>query len=135
MWLPPRKDPYMDPVVAILLPWASTLAAGAVSVGFGYGLNLLRKRGMDTRFFEAVGRAGGVAYSALLSARGSPTDPAALAQAAQAGAAYLIDRVPQLIQARNLQPADVTQIAGGELGKLLAADPSITPASKASAPL
>lgn len=116
------------------LPLISTLAVPLLTALGGYAVVLLRKHGIDTMYFETVARAGGVAYSSLLTSGRPATDPDALQAAAQAGARYLIGRIPDMLASKGVQPGDATQIVGAELGKLLAADPAtaIAPAAPPS---
>ena len=112
---------------SIVLPWLTAFVLALLPVLGGMVLALLRKHNLDNAFFQAVARAGGVAYTSLLASGRPVTDRAALASAALAGATYLQQRVPGLVQARGLQPGAVADIAGAELGKLLASDPSLGP--------
>ncbi len=112
----------------IIVPWLSALALAMLPVLGSLALALLREHNMDNAFFQAVARAGGVTYTALVASGRPVTDRAALASAALAGANYLQQRVPELVQARGLQAGAVADIAGAELGKLLAADPTTGPA-------
>ncbi len=114
-------------VNAVVVPWLSAFALALLPILGGYAMALLRKRGLDNAFFQAVSRAGGVAYAALLASGRPVTDRAALTAAAVAGASYLETRVPGLVEARGLSPDAMAQIAGAELGKLLAIDPTVAP--------
>jgi predicted NAD/FAD-binding protein len=94
----------------------------------GVALSLMKSRNMDTMWFEAISRAGGYAYRHL-AASGKPiTDTDAILDAARVGADYLLDRLPEQIAKRELSHTAMAQIVTGELGKLLAQDPTVAPA-------
>ena len=111
----------------IVLPWINALVLALLALLGRMALAELQKRNLDNKFFQAVARAGGVAYTNLLASGRPVTDKVALLEAAMAGAAYLKERVPSLVAARGLSPVAREQIVGAELGKLLAADPSLGP--------
>ena len=107
------------------LPWlAAFLLALAGVLGpllYLRGLAWLQARRIDTTVYQAIGRAGGVAYSALLASGRPASDGAALAAAAAAGGAYLAGKVPDALLARGVaDPKAMAELAGAELGKLLA---------------
>lgn len=108
--------PLVNAVVLALLPILGKLA-----------LDELRKRNLDNEWYEAIGRAGGEAYKALLASGGSVTDQAALRAAAEAGGRYLLIRKSAQVVARGHDPQSLAQIAGAELGTLLASDPTLGP--------
>ena len=118
-------------VTTLLLPWlaAAVLAVGGVLVPLAYarGLAWLRAHALDTTIYEAIGRAGGVSYRALLASGQPATSPAALQQAAEAGGRYLMARVPEALAARGVAPEAAAELPGAELGRLLAADPTVAP--------
>ena len=119
-------------VLAALLPWLQALALAAVGVVapllYVRVLAWLRARAIDTTIYEAIGRAGGRAYSALLASGRPVTDRAAIAAAAAVGGAYLMQTVPGALGAKGVaDPAAMAELAGAELGRLLAADPTVKP--------
>ena len=114
-------------VQTVVLPWLSAFVLALLALLGGMMLALLRKHGLDNAWFQAIGRAGGVADGALVASRRPAPGRAALGSAARAGAPDQQTRVPELVQARGLQPSAVADIAGAELGKLLAVDPSVGP--------
>ena len=118
-------------LAAVLLPWLSAvlLAIAGVLVPLAYlrGLAWLRAHALDTTIYEAIGRAGGVAYQALLVSGQPASNPSALKAAAEAGGRYLLARVPEALAARGVASGAVAELAGAELGRLLAADPGVIP--------
>ena len=118
------------------MPWVTAFALAfapiLASIIGTLIVQAMHKRNLDTAWFEAIGRAGGVAYNTLLASGKPVTDRAALTAAAMAGAGYLADRVAPQLATRGLTPDAVAQIAGAELGKLLAADPSAGPGGVAT---
>ena len=114
-------------VHSLVLPWLNALVLALVPVFGGLALALLRKHGIDTAWFEAIGRAGGASYSSLLASGKPVTDRGALVAAAQVGADYLVDRVPAIVASKGLAPDALAQIAGAELGKVLGLDPTQGP--------
>lgn len=120
--------PWLNAFVIAFVPLAATvLASRAVAY--------LAQRNINTCWFEAISRAGGEAYKAFLLTGKPITDVAALQLASAAGAAYLAARVPEIVLKRGLDPAALAQIAGAELGKLLAADPTVKPGPVAVVPV
>lgn len=105
-----------------------------VSIAGAFIARAMQARNLDAQWFEAISRAGGAAYAAL-TASGKPiTSADALQAAARAGAQYLAERAADVIRAKGGRTDDeLAQIAGAELGKLLAADPTIGPAVTAGA--
>ena len=120
-----------DTLALVLLPWLSAfvLAVAGVVVPLAYvrGLAWLKSRSLDTTVYEAIGRAGGVAYRALLTSGQPASNPSALKHAAEAGGSYLLATVPEALAARGVRPEMVATLAGAELGRLLAADPTVAP--------
>lgn len=112
-------------VTAVVVPWLQAFAMALVPILFGLGLALLRKHQINTQWYEAIGRAGGAAYNAVLTSGAQLDSKAALAVGAKAGADYLAARVPGIVAARDLDPAALAQIAGAQLGTLLAVDPTV----------
>ena len=111
-----------DSLVTAALPYLSALVLGVVGVvvplAYDAGRRWLEAKHVDTAVYQAIGRAGGVAYQALLTSGRPATDRAALLAAAAAGGAYLQATVPAALAAKGVaHPAD---LAGAELGKLLA---------------
>lgn len=114
-------------VSSLVLPWLNAFALALVPVLGGLALALLRKHGINTAWFEAIGRAGGASYMALLASGKPVTDKAALVAAAQVGADYLVARVPSIVASKGLGPDALAQIAGAELGKVLGVDSTAGP--------
>ena len=117
--------PWLSAFLMAFVPIAGSIAGAAV-------IAELRKRNLDTAWFQAISRAGGVAYSTFVASGKPITDKAALLAAAAAGGAYLRDRVLPQVEARGLTPDAVAQIAGAEMGRLLAVDPTVGPAAAPS---
>lgn len=122
-----------ETLLAAVMPWLQAFVLALVPVLGAYALSLLRSHGIDNVLTQAIGRAGGVAYTQLLASGKPVTDRNALASAAMAGAAYLQDRVPGIVAAKGLSPGAVADIAGAELGRLLAADPAVGPRNRVAA--
>lgn len=114
-------------VQTLVLPWVSAFATAIVPVLAGIGLKMLQQRNIDTQWYEAISRAGGVAYNAVLAAKVNPASREGLAIGAAAGADYLLSRKPGIVASKGLDPAALAQIAGAELGKLLAVDVNVQP--------
>lgn len=111
----------------VIIPWIQAAVMVALPIVFTWGIAVLKKHNRDTRWYEAIGRAGGAAYNALLASGLPFNDPRAQKLAAEAGAQYLITRVPELMAARGRTPADAVQISHAEMGTLLARDPTVGP--------
>jgi hypothetical protein len=100
---------------------AEIVAALLVPV-FGYGLALLRKHMVRSTVLRAVARGAGEAYLVMLEQQ---RGVAGARSAVEAGADYVIDRVPAAMASAGVNGEDVRQMVRGELGKLLAADPGV----------
>jgi hypothetical protein len=105
---------------------ASWIAMALVPL-IAYGLALLRRWGINQTVLAAIGRGAGAAYAELLRARDGAT-PAAIERAVDAGAEYVERRIPATLGKAGLPNTDsVRDVVRAELGKLLAADPTIGP--------
>lgn len=114
-------------VQTIILPWLQAAVLALLPVLGTFVVAILRKRGVDVRWFEAIGRAGGASYAALLASGRPASDPAAIHTATWAGAKYLLERVPDLVAARGHTVETLMQVSGAQLGVLLASDPGVAP--------
>jgi len=95
------------PLLVPLLAWLGSIAA---------------KWHINSTVLRAVARGAGVAYLALLEERrGTGGLPQAIAQ----GASYVEARVPDYLGKLGITSDRLDGMVRGELGKLLAADPSI----------
>ena len=112
----------------IVLPWLSALVLALLPILGKLLLDELRRRNLNAEWYEAISRAGGEAYKALLASGKPVTDKAALLEAAQAGGRYLLIRKSAQVVARGHDPASLAQVAGGLVGSLLASDPTLGPA-------
>jgi hypothetical protein len=106
-------------------PWVQQLFLAVLPVLGAWAVAELRRRSVNATLVAAIERAGGEAYRHLLASGRAPTDPGALAAAARAGSLYLFERVPDALRARGVSAEAAEQIAGAELGRLLATDPSV----------
>ena len=120
----------MEMVNALATPVLSAIALALLgtlgTLAYRLGLTYLEAHRIDTRWYEAIGRAGGVVYTSLAASGRPITDKEALARAAMAGAAYLTQRVGDIATLKALTPVDLAQIAAAEAGKLLATDPGVS---------
>lgn len=116
-----------DAMRDFILPLANAVVLALLPILGKLALDELRKRNLDAEWYEAISRAGGEAYKALLASGKPVTDKAALAAAAEAGGRYLLVRKSAQVVARGHDPASLAQVAGAELGTLLASDPTLGP--------
>ena len=100
------------------------LIAPALVPVIGYLLALLRTWHINATVLRAVARGAGAAYLSMVESRRGVTS------AVDAGAAYVETRVPDTLRKAGLDSGAVKQLVRGELGKLLAADPTVGPAKK-----
>jgi len=116
---------------SFVIPWLSAFALAFIPIAAGivstFVIAAMRKRNLDTAWFQAISRAGGEAYGSLLASGKPITDQAALLAAAKAGAEYLQAQVLPQVTARALTPQSLAQIAGAEMKKLFAVDPTVGP--------
>lgn len=112
-------------IAAALAPWLNALLIAVLPAIGAWAVAELRRRNLNATVVAAMERAGGEAYRHLLASGRPATDPAALAAAARAGALYMLDRVPDAMRARGVTESGAEQAAAAELGRLLAADPSV----------
>lgn len=117
-------------VIGLVMPWLSAfvlaLAGILLPLAYAKGLAYLKARRINTVVYEAIGRAGAVAYTAFLATGRPVTDRTALAVGAAAGGAYLKSRIPDALAVSGVvTPEAMAELAGAEMGKLLALDPSV----------
>lgn len=110
----------------VILPLLNTLILAVLPVLGTMALQALRKRNINTEWFEVIGRGGGVAYASLVASGRPVTDKTAMAKALAEGAAYIVARKPDIVADKGLGQAAVEEIAGAELGRLLAVDPTVS---------
>ena len=122
----------MNQLISLATPVLSavllSILAVAVPLAYRKGLAVLEARKIDTTVYEAIGRAGGAAYLAFVASGRPVTDKAALEAAAAVGGRYLQARAADAIATKAgaaVSPGALADMAGAELGKLLAADPSV----------
>lgn len=109
----------------LALPWLQAFADAVVPSLFGLGLVWLRQHKVNTTVVEAVGRAAGEAYKQMVQA-GAGATPATLNAAVAQGKDYLLASIPSALKAAGVTPEGAAQMVSGELGKLLAVDPSVS---------
>lgn len=98
----------------------------------GVAAFLIREHLLDVRWYAAISRAGGLAYQSFVVAGKVISDKSALAAAAISGAQYLQDQMAKQIAKRGVTAAGLQQIVSAELGKLFAADPSVSVSNTSS---
>jgi len=89
---------------------------------FGYLAVLLRRHLARHTVLRAVARGAGEAYLVMLAQRRGVEG---VGSAVEAGADYVIDRVPNALRTAGENGEAVRKMVRGELGKLLAADPGV----------
>lgn len=115
-----------DLLTAYALPWLGAFVIALASVCFPLLVAALRKRNINTTIIEAVGRAAGGAYLSIVQSGLSVRDPQVITKAIAVGGAYLAERIPETLAQAAVTPAGAAQMVGAELGKLLAADPTVS---------
>lgn len=100
------------------LNFVNTLLLAVVSLTlpplFAWGLTLLHKHNLNTAWYEAVGRAGGVVWATMVANGTQITDKEGLTTAAFTGAEYLQKFMNQQIATRQLNLNDLAEIAAAE---------------------
>jgi hypothetical protein len=113
--------------IPVVLQW------GAKHVAF------LRDRQLSDAIAAAATRGAGLAYTLLLAAGEAAARPQVQNAAVSAGLEYVLNSFPDAITAKGVTPDHIASMVAGELGKLLAADPTVgpnvTPAAAAAAPI
>jgi hypothetical protein len=109
----------------LILTWTQAFASALAPSLFALALVWLRRHKINTMVIEAVGRAAGEAYKQMVQSGASASNPASLAAAVAEGRDYLLTRIPDTLKAAGLTPEGAAQMVSGELGKLLAIDPSV----------
>lgn len=116
-------------VVQPLLPYAGAILsglAGWLAIQLLAWLRLSSNQAMAQAVTAAAGRAAGLAYQLLATQVEGPLSGAAIKQQALArGVGYLASAMPDFIRRLGLTPERVQLMVEAELGKLLAADPSV----------
>ncbi|HVB67999.1 MAG TPA: hypothetical protein VNE67_09110 [Acetobacteraceae bacterium] len=106
------------------LTWTQAFATALAPSLFALALVWLRRHKINTTVIEAVGRAAGEGYKQLVAANGG-AGPVSLAAAVAQGRDYLLKRIPATLKAAGVTPEGAAQMVSGELGKLLALDPTV----------
>ena len=114
--------PYVQTVILAILPVIATWAAAE-----------LRRRGVNDTVVQALGRAGGEAYKQLVTKSATITDVTSLENAIHTGTAYMQKMIPDTLHNAGITPDAIGSMVSAELGKLLAADPTVS-VSKPAAP-
>ena len=89
----------------------------------GVGVYFAHIHILDNRWYEAIARAGGVAFQAFAATERTISDKAAVAKAAMAGLQYLQDQMATQIAKRGLTSESVQQIVFAELTRLFGQNP------------
>jgi hypothetical protein len=111
----------LTPLVTVLQPlmYAALTAAASTLVAFAFAhWPVLQKFVDQTTVDRALGRAGGIANSALagrITNLGFVTHDQAVAEGAQ----YLISAAPDALKRLNITPDHIDRMVTGELGTLL----------------
>lgn len=100
------------------------LAAGLLPLA-AWLLAMLRRARINDTVLRAVARGAGAAYMSLLEDRGQGVTATTIDRAVDAGAAYVESRVPATLPKAGVNTDAVRDLVRAELGKLLAADPSV----------
>lgn len=93
---------------------ARVVVSFAAPLLFAWGLKILHKKNLDTAWYEAIGRAGGVAWGTMVSNGTTITDHQGLKNAATAGAGYLQTFMAEQILTRGLTDSHLVQIVAAE---------------------
>jgi hypothetical protein len=88
-------------------------------------LAMLRRAKINDTVLKAVARGAGAAYMSLLEDRDRGVTPGTIAKAVDDGAAYVEERVTGTLTKAGVDTDAVRSLVRAELGKLLAADPSV----------
>jgi len=110
---------------SLILTWTQAFATALAPSLFALALVWLRRHKINTTVIEAVGRAAGESYKQMVQSGASASNPASLAAAVAEGRDYLLKRVPDTLKAAGVTPEGAAQMVSGELGKLLAIDPTV----------
>lgn len=102
--------------------WLTELAMPWLALAITTALAYARKWKINDTVLKAVARGAGAAYLTMLEER---RGTAGLAQAVDAGAAYVEQRLPATLVKAGLDTDSVRQMVRAELGKMLASDPTV----------
>jgi hypothetical protein len=109
-----------------LLSAAGTVVAGMVTTWLYAKLGIAKTSAAAAAIQTAEGKAGAIAYSFLASKGAAITDVTVKNQAIAAGANYIMAEVPKALETMGISQASVLTRAEAALGKLLAADPTVS---------
>lgn len=113
-------------MTTFVFSWVQAFLSALVPGLFALGLVWLRQHHVNATVIAALGRAAGEAYKHLVQSGGLATDPTSLAAAIAEGRDYLLARIPDALQAAGITPEAAAQMVSGELGRLLAVDPTVS---------
>lgn len=108
---------------------AAVIGAVALAIGAPLSIWLNRHLGVtipQATIDAAAKRAGGIAYDAIIAAGGRVNDPVIHGQALAAGLDHLTRSVPGALQKLGVTDDAAARLVRGELGRLLAVDPTVS---------
>lgn len=109
---------------AAALPYVLALIGSVATALFGWLVQVMRKHNINTTIIEALGRAGGLAYAELVKSN-KLGQAKSISEAVKVGEDFMRDQVPDAMKSAGVTPNAVSKMVTGELGKLLAADPTV----------
>lgn len=90
----------------------------------GWALALLRRWAINATVLRAVARGAGAAYLSMVQEKAGASE-GAVNRAVLAGADYVEQRIPDTLARAGVTALALQQIVRAELGRMLAADPSV----------
>jgi hypothetical protein len=116
-----------------LLSAAGTVVAGMLTTWLYAKLGIDKTSAAAAAIQTAESKAGAIAYSFLAAKGAAITDVTVKNQAIAAGANYMMAEVPKYLAQMGISEASVLTRAEAALGKLLAADPTVSLGGAATA--
>lgn len=108
-----------------ILPWLFAFATALAPALFALALVWLRQHHINTSLLAAAGQAAGEAYKQMVTAGAPVTDAASLNAAVAAGVEQMLANLPAALERAKMTPATAAAMVSGELGRLLAIDPTV----------
>lgn len=131
-----------SPLVAALISLAAAMVSTAIPILVPALLRRISaankadqsaiEANLSTKLERAANAAAGVAYQ-YAAAKGGLAKADVHAGAIAAGAAYVVESLPETLQALGVGPTNVASMVSARLGGLLAGDPTVTAGIPASA--
>jgi hypothetical protein len=118
----------LAPLLTVLLSLSATIASAVMPIlvaAFVKRLRIANAATLTNQLQSIATTAGGIAYQALAASAEQPRSITIKSQAITQGVAHILSIAPHIVGALGLDQPQLASMVTGELGKLLAQDPTL----------